>query len=168
MATYYRYKRPITNSGAITTESMTLEDWLADEDTKYMPCLAIKDKNGDYRDIIEFVADIGIVHSDIDGDDAGRNKTNSARMKRDYIGQKHTLEVKMINHIPQTVAYTVLRLVLTTKSKMSFFAYYQSPCVGEKRESEFYVSTYNFGAQRYDRQSKKCFYDGLNFNMIEM
>ena len=168
MATYYRYKRPITNSGAITTESMTLEEWLADEATQYAPCLAIKDNDGDYHDIIEFVADIGVVHNDIDGDDAGRNKKTNARMKRDFLENKHTLDIKLINHVPQSFAAKVRNLIMTTKSKLSYYAYYQNPCANGKSEMEFYTSTINFGAQRYDRQRSRCFYDGITFNMIEM
>jgi hypothetical protein len=139
-----------------------------DDDTKYMPCLAIKDGNGDYHDIIEFVSEIGIVHNDIDGDDAGRNKKGNARMKRDFLENKHSMEVKLISHVPQSFAFTIRQLVYTTKSKVSYFAYYQNPCSNGKYEMEYYTSTINFGAQRYDRQRKKCFYDGINFNMIEM
>lgn len=168
MATYYRYKRPITNSGALTTESMTLEEWLADESTEHMPCLAIKDTDGNYYDIIEFVSDIEIVHNDIDGDDAGRSKKGSARMKRDFLNNKHSMNVKFINHVPQAFATRIRHLVMTSSSKLSYYAYYQNPCANGKYEMEFYTSTINFGAQRYDRQRKACFYDGMNFNMIEM
>lgn len=169
MATYYRYKRPITNSGAITTESMTLEEWLADESTNNAPCLAIKDEDdGNYYDFIEFVSEIEIVHNDIDGDEAGRSKKGNARMKRDFLENKHTINVKLINHLPPDCVKRIRQLIMTSNSKLSFWAYHQHPCSDALVQHEFYVSTINFGAQRYDRQRRACFYDGMNFNMIEM
>lgn len=167
MATYYRYKRPITNSGAISTESMSMEAWIADNNTSHMPCLAIK-SGDDYYDIIEFVSKIEIVHNDIDGDNSGRSKTSSARMNREFLNNKHSMSVKFINHVPQAFAARIRNLVMTTGSKLSYYAYYQNPCSNGKYQMEFYTSTINFGAQRYDRQRNACFYDGMNFNMIEM
>ena len=168
MAMYYRYKRPITNSGAISTESMTMDAWRADSATQHMPCLAVKDSSGNYYDVIEFVSEISITHEDIDGDKAGRSKKGDARMVREFLENKHTLNVKMVNHLPQSFALTVRNLIYTTSGRTSFFAYYQNPCNDRKSEMEFYVSQINFGAQRYDRQRNRCFYDGMTFNMIEM
>ncbi len=163
--TYYRYKRPITNTGAITSESMDVEDW--DESTKEAT-LIFEDSDGNFHDYSEFVSELQIAHNDVDGEDAGRDK-HSGKMKRAYITCKHTLNVKLVNKLPQNVASKIFLLLRTTGSKPSFYVRYQSPCStnGIVRKN-FYCSTINYGAQRYDKNEGKCFYDGMNFNLIEM
>ena len=163
--TYYRYKRPITNTGAITSESMDVDDWNTSINEAI---LAFEDSDGDIHDYSEFVSELQIVHNDVDGEDAGRDK-HSGNMKRAYITNKHTLNVKLINKLPQSVATKIFGLIHTRSTKPSFYAYYQSPCTasGVIRKN-FYCATINYGAQRYDRNEGKCFYDGMNFNLIEM
>ena len=169
MATYYRYKRPITNSGAITSETMDVETWKAGStDTA---ALAFQDTSGNIHDYSEFVLELNIVHNDVDGDEAGRDKTFGARMKRSYLGNKHTLTVKMVNHLQQIVAHQIFLLIRTTVDKTSFRVWYQSPCTSTYSactSKEVYCATINYGSQRYDRKTQKCYYDGMTFNLIEM
>ena len=167
MATYYRYKRPITNTGAIHYTAKTVAQWQEEEDEA--PFLAFQDKSGDIHDYSEFISEISIVHNDVDGDDAGRSKTRGARMTRAYLGNKHTLNIKMVNRLPQNVARKIFALIRTDYDKPSFYAWYQSPCANEAHTSkEFYCSTINYGAQRYDRKTGTTYFDGMNFNLIEM
>ena len=166
MATYYRYKRPITNTGAITSETMTVEEWEA-LNTK-QATLAFEDSSGNIHDYSEFVSEIQIVHNDVDGEDAGRDK-KTGKMKRALIAAKHTLNVKLINGLPQNVVTKIYEYVHSSSNKQSFYAWYQSPCSANKVvRRNFYCSTINYGAQRYNRNENKCFYDGMNFNIIEM
>lgn len=166
MATCYVYKRPITNSGAIQSVSMTEEEWK----TEYSKsaCFAVKDEEGDIHDYSEFVSELQLQHNDIDGDEAGRSKCSGARMKRSYLGHKHTINIKMVNHLSQGVARKVFKLISTQSGKTSFEAWFQSPCGDTLTHKEFYCSTVNYGSQRYDRNTGRCYYDGMNFNIIEM
>lgn len=166
MATYYRYKRPITNTGAIHYAAKTVEQW--QEETNNAPTLAFEDTDGNIHDYSEFVSELNVTHNDVDGDDAGRSKTSGARMKRHYLGIKHTLNVKMVNHLPKSVVADIFDLIQTTPNKLSFWTWYHHPCSSRCTKREFYCSTINYGAQRYDRQTNRIYYDGMNFNLIEM
>lgn len=167
MATYYRYKRPITNSGAITSTTKTVEEWKADSDA--VPMLAFQDTDGNIHDYSEFVSELSIVHNDVDGDKAGRSKTRGAKMTREYLGNKHTINVKLVNRLPHLVAHDVFNLIRTDYDKPSFTVWFRNPCQTTKHTSKvFYCSTINYGAQRYDRKTGATYYDGMNFNLIEI
>ena len=152
--------------GAYTVETMTMNEWKnAVADT---PIMAFESENGDVHDYTEYTAEIQMVHNDVDGDNAGRSKTKGARMQREYLSHKHTFNVRLVNGIPQIVAHEIFQLIHTTDNKTSFYMWHQGPCGNTVTRRNVYCSTINYGAQRYDRQTKKCCYDGMNFNLIEM
>ena len=125
------------------------------------------------REFVEFYEKHGVDkiflydNNDIDGEKAGRDKCTGT-MVRVYKTNKHTLNVKMVNHLPQKTAYEVFHQVHSTASRQSFYIRYQSPCGNSIAKKHVYCSTINFGAQRYDRNTGKCFYDGMAFNLIEI
>ena len=165
MANVYCYRRPITNTGTISYDTKTLEQW--ETDSASMATLAFEDSDGNLRDFSEFVSELQIQHNDIDGEKAGRDKC-TGKMVRVFKTNKHTLNIKMVNRLPQSVANKVFAQIYSTSDRQSFYAYYQGPCGDGLRRRNFYCSTINFGAQRYDRATGKCYYDGMNFNIIEM
>ena len=165
MANVYCYKRPITNTGTISYDTKTLEQWTSD--SANLAVIAFEDSDGNLTDLSEFVSEFQIQHNDIDGEKAGRDKC-SGRMVRVFKANKHTLTIKMVNHLPQSIAYKAFSCVRTTTDRQSFWARYQGPCGSGLQRKEFYCSTINYGAQRYDRNAGKCYYDGMSFNIIEM
>ena len=165
MASVYCYKRPITNTGALTYETKTVEQWTSNSAS--IATLVFEDTNGDLHDYSEYVAELQIQHNDIDGEKAGRDK-NTGNMVRVYKINKHTLNVKMVNNLSQAVANKLFDLIHTTHAKQSFYVRYQSPCANGLARKNVYCSTINYGVQRYDRNTGKCYYDGMNYNLIEM
>lgn len=165
MASAYCYSRPITNTGTISSTEKTISDW--ESEFGDMPVLGIEDTSGNIHDYSEFIAEFSVVHNDIDGEKAGRDKT-TGKMVRVYVDNKHTLNIKMVNKLPSVVTYRLFRLISSTSSKQSFWVRYQSPCANTIARKEVYCSTINYGAQRYDRKTGKSYYDGMNFNLIEM
>ena len=148
-------------------EQMQASEW----STQYADyaVLAIRDATGDLYDISEWVAEMQIVHNELDKEGAGRD-TKNGKMVRKYLATKHTLQVKILDKCPASVVKIIFDLVDTKPddSKYSFAVRYQWPCGNELTEDMFYCSTVNFGAQRFSRQDKCCYYYGMNFNIIEM
>ena len=132
--------------------------------------LMIEDEDNNLHDFAEWVSELKITHEDIDSEKSGRD-VDTGEMKRKRIAQKHTLEVKMVNRLPQTKAREVFKCIYGThiaeRKRYFFNAWYQSPCADEPAEKTFYCSKINFGAQRYDRNTNQCYYDGMTFNLIQ-
>ena len=150
---------------AVVRETMTSERWAQVRASS--TALAIDDESGNIHDVSAWVSELNIVHNELDSEKSGRDK-DKGTMKRKLIATKHTLNVKLSNHVPQAVAYYIFALVDSRKDKLSFWARYQFPCGNRLERQNFYCSSINFGAQRYDRHDNTIFYDGMSFNMIEM
>lgn len=153
------------------TETMTKSAW----NSRYgnYAVLAIYDSDGNIHDFSEWVAEIKIYHESYDSDKSGRDQ-KTAKMKREWLADKHKLEVKMLDRIPQSVAHELFVLIDTYKKHTSFDIVYQSPCkdsilsANDSWHKAFYCATVNFGAQRYDRNDNACYYYGMTFNLIEI
>ena len=112
-------------------------------------------------DIVSYVKELKITHEDIDAEKSGRDKKTGI-MKRSRVNIAHTLDVTLRRVYQDTVTSIQGALQSYPRYKVQ----YRSPC-GGLRTRKAYTSTINFGAQRYDRNTGMCYYDGVNFKMIE-
>lgn len=151
--------------GVMKRETMSIEEWEA----KYAKCASLTfiDDDGNYHDVTEWVSELQIVHNELDADGSGRDVKTGA-MKRTLIATKHTLNIKIMDRCPQSIAHYIFALVDSNSNRVSFQAVYQWPCGNRLATSRFYCSTVNFGAQRYDKSDNYCYYTGMNFNIIQM
>ena len=130
------------------------------------PCLILKkSQTATPLDVTNYVAEGGlqIEHEFIDADGAGRDQ-ETGLMERKLITHKHSLTVKFRRMDSRAVE----RLETVINSNATLFAKYWSPCKNQLDEKEFYCSSINFGAQRYDRRTQEIFYDGATIKLIEM
>lgn len=184
-----KVNRLIVNySGKLLYETMTLSSYK--EKYGFMPVLAIRDNEGDkdYWDFSEYIAELNITHLDIDSDDSGRD-TKTGKMNRTKIGESHTIAIKLINHVPQVVIQKIFWLMRRAPGKNNCFfgVIFQHPCHNEIEDDtayegayKFYCSTFNFGAQRFDKMTaldnknkadkdkvNNTYYDGASFQIIQ-
>lgn len=121
-----------------------------------------------YYDLSDWVAELNITHEELDTEKSGRDK-DTGIMKRTYVSTKHTLAVKMVNHLPPDIVDIIHDVLYSSTSRVSFRVKWRSPCVNEGIwDTEMYCATINYGAQRYDRMRDEIFYDGTTFTCIQM
>lgn len=116
----------------------------------------------EYLDIASWIQELNVVHNDVEADGAGRDP-NTGEMLRKRIAEKHTLNVKL-NRISATQAN---QLYMRVEDKSYFFIRYHHPCKNGYYVKKFYCSSVNWGAQRYNRQTGRIFYDGVSFSVIQ-
>lgn len=169
--TVYRLKHsPHPQKNSLAKETLSTTEW----NSQYSDyaVLAIRNTDGDLCDISEWVQEIQIDHESYDSDKSGREQKRGAPMVRKWLGDKHKLQVKLLDRVPQSVMNYIFSLIDTQKignhDRVSFDVTYQSPCTDKLWTQEYYCATIHFGAQRYDKQDKTCYYYGVNFNLIEM
>ena len=116
-------------------------------------------------DVTEWIAELNLTHEELDEEGAGRDK-RTGKMKRVPIADKHDIQIKVMDNVPQSVAHRILMLMCDGDT---FTLYWQHPCrANGLKSAKFYCSTVNFGAQRYDKSDGKCYYTGMSFKVIEV
>lgn len=142
------------------------------------PYLKLYKMNSDYTadvstelDITNLIAEGGLTieHEDLDADKSGRNP-ETGMMERKRIAIKHTITVKLRRTYASDID-NIFRKIIPNPHPYNenpyFVAGFISPCANTAVTKIMYVSTINYGAQRYNRQEDKIFYDGVTFKMIE-
>ena len=115
------------------------------------------------HDYTQYVEELNIVHNDVDAEGSGREVKTGA-MQRTRVAQKHTLTVQLLR-VRQSVARAIFH---DLEANTWLGVTYQSPCRDRLDTKNFYCSSVNFGAQRYDRFRDATVYDGMNFKLVEV
>ena len=131
------------------------------------PVLQCSDASGTFHNFSKWVMELNIQHEELDDDESGRD-TKTGRMKRNYIATKHTLSVKMVNHLPQEIAHEIRDTTRSSTGRTTLQVKWYSPCANDIVELEMYCSSVNYGAQRYNKVRDEVYYDGVSFNLIQV
>lgn len=113
------------------------------------------------HDYAAYVEELNISRNDLDADGSGRD-IQTGLMYRTRIGSKMKVEVKLV-----AIQETVHKQLLSDISGVFYTAKVLDPSTGAQAEKTFYTSTVPFGAQRYNKESRKPYYSGMTFDMIE-
>jgi len=144
-------------------DTLDYDEWLS-RYAKYA-MFAIEYNDGIVYDVTEWVMDLQLTHNELDKEGAGRD-AKTGKMVRKILADKHEIQINLMPRTPHSVAHRILMLVCDGDT---FTLYWQHPCRANKITSaKFYCSTVNFGAQRYEKGSNKCFYTGMTFKVIEV
>ena len=114
-------------------------------------------------DITQYIKELRIIHEDIDSKNSGRD-TDTGIMVREIVKKVHTLEVAL-RRVTQSELHDI-HVAVQNISNPFFQVEYRGPCTGVRTRLA-YVSTMNFGAQRYNKRTGNCYYDGATFKIIE-
>lgn len=101
------------------------------------------------------------VRNDLDADNSGRNLLNG-KMVRKRIAQKLTWNVSFLR-----LGEEEMKSIAAAVDKEFIKVTMLNPKTNEHEEKSYYVSTFTYGEQRYDRWTEKTFYDGCTFTMVE-
>ena len=99
--------------------------------------------------------------NDLDADGSGRD-VQTGLMYRTRIATTQKWDVKMLRLDEATH-----KQLLSDISGVFYDATILDPTTGATATKTFYTSTVPFGAQRYDKETGKPFYDGMSFSMTE-
>lgn len=113
------------------------------------------------HDYAQYVEDLTPSRNDLDADGSGRD-VQTGLMYRTRIATKQKWDVKML-----PLGETIHNQLLSDISGVYFDAVVLDPTTGATASKTFYTSSVPFGAQRYDKESKKPYYDGMTFSMTE-
>lgn len=113
------------------------------------------------HDYAQYVEDLTPSRNDLDADGSGRD-VQTGLMYRTRIATKQKWDVKML-----PLGETIHNQLLSDISGVYFDAVVLDPITGATASKTFYTSSVPFGAQRYDKESKKPYYDGMTFSMTE-
>ena len=142
------------------------------------PYLKLYKMNSDYTadvstelDITNLIAEGGLMieHEDLDADKSGRNP-DTGMMERKRIAIKHTITLKLRRIYASDLNDIFSKIIPPPRpynENPYFVVGFKSPCAATAVTKVMYVSNINYGAQRYNRQEDKIFYDGVTFKMIE-
>lgn len=129
------------------------------------------DRTGEF-DITRYILDGGLTieHEDLDTDKSGREPL-TGKMVRERIAKKHTITVKLRRTDDVTISH-IYNILFGGGNKEPFCRVaYVSPCSREAHTAEdaptYYCSSFNYGAQRYNRRTDSIFYDGATFKLIQ-
>ena len=115
------------------------------------------------RDITRYVKELKITHEDIDAKGAGRD-SNTGVMVRSIQQRVHTFEI-VLRRVTQSEIRAIHTAVMNVHNPF-FRVDYLAPCATNRTRTA-YVSTMNYGAQRYNKKTNVTFYDGVSFKIIE-
>lgn len=113
------------------------------------------------HDYAQYVEELTPSRNDLDADGSGRD-VQTGLMYRTRIATKQKWDVKML-----PLGETIHNQLLSDISGVYFNAVVLDPTTGATASKTFYTSSVPFGAQRYDKESKKPYYDGMTFSMTE-
>lgn len=120
------------------------------------PTLTIN--NHDYAAYIE---ELTPSRNDLDADGSGRD-VQTGEMFRTRIATKQKWDVKMLR-----LGEDIHKQLLADIGGVYYQATVLDPVTGAQATKTFYTSSVPFGAQRYDKESGKPYYDGVTFSMTE-
>ena len=147
-------------------DTYTYSNWL----TKFArePVFAVVDTDGVLIDFTEWLSELNLTHNTIDGEGAGRD-LKTGDMVRVHVATKHDFQLKIVDGVPKDIAHEIFMLVYSRSNRQSFPLYWQHPCsTNGIRSGNFYCSTINYGAVRYSKSDKRCYYYGMNFKVIQI
>ena len=113
------------------------------------------------HDYAQYVAELNPSRNDLDADGSGRD-VQTGLMYRTRVAIKMKVSVKMLR-----LEQTTMQQLLSDISAEYYTAKVISPATGGQTEKTFYTSTVNYGAQRYNKETQKPYYDGVSFDMTE-
>ena len=113
------------------------------------------------HDYAQYVEELTPSRNDLDADGSGRD-VQTGIMYRTRIATKQKWDVKML-----PLSETIHKQLLTDISGVYYSATILDPTTGTTASKTFYTSSVPFGAQRYDKETKKPYYDGMTFSMTE-
>ncbi|MBQ8110412.1 MAG: hypothetical protein IJ124_09670 [Clostridia bacterium] len=113
------------------------------------------------HDYAAYVLELNISRNDLDADGSGRD-VQTGLMHRTRIATKLKAEVKL-----RRLGEDIHRQLLADISPVFYTATVIDPNTGAAASRTFYTSTVPFGAQRYDRETGRPYYDGMAFSMTE-
>ena len=113
------------------------------------------------HDYAAFVEELNISRNDLDADGSGRD-VQTGLMYRTRIATKLKAEVKLLR-LPESIH----KRLLADIAPVFYSASVIDPNTGARTTRTFYTSTVPFGAQRYDKETGKPYYDGMSFSMTE-
>lgn len=166
MSTPTTVKRMRFDTETLSYDTYTFSDWV--DIFKKQAMFAVEDVDGIVYDFTEWISELNMTHNDIDGEGAGRDK-KSGKMKRVYVTNKHDFQIKIVDGVPQPIARRIFSLVRSNDDRQSFTLWWQHPCdTADIAYREFYCSTINYGAMRYNKSKDKCYFYGMSFKVIQM
>ena len=113
------------------------------------------------HDYAPYIEELTPSRNDLDAEGSGRD-IQTGEMFRTRIATKQKWEVKMLRLDEDTH-----KQLLTDISPVYFTATVLDPTTGATASKTFYTSSVPFGAQRYDKEKQKPYYDGMSFSMTE-
>ena len=113
------------------------------------------------HDYAKYVEELSPSRNDLDADGSGRD-VQTGEMFRTRIATKQKWDVKMLR-----LGEDIHKQLLADISGVYYSATILDPTTGATASKTFYTSTVAFGAQRYDKESVKPYYDGVTFSMTE-
>ena len=113
------------------------------------------------HDYAAYVEELNISRNDLDAEGSGRD-VQTGLMYRTRIGSKMKVEVKLF-----AIQEATHKQLLSDISGVFYTAKVVDPATGAQAEKSFYTSTVPFGAQRYNKETRKPYYSGMTFSMIE-
>lgn len=112
-------------------------------------------------DYAPYVEELTPTRNDVDADGSGRD-VQTGEMLRTRVAVKQKWEVKMIR-----LYEDIHKQLMDDISGEYYQATILDPSTNTQATKTFYTSSVPYGAQRYERDSNKTFYDGTTFSMIE-
>lgn len=113
------------------------------------------------HDYAAYVAALTPSLNDLDADGSGRDVTDG-RMYRRRIATKRKWDVQLLR-----LSEALLRQLCADISPVFYEATTLDPATGEETTRRYYTSSLPVGAQRYNRSTGECYYDGVSFSMTE-
>lgn len=114
----------------------------------------------DDRDYTQYIEELKPSINGLNADGSGRD-VQTGRMVRTKIADKWKIEVKLLR-IYDDVMYNLTEAL----KKVSYPVTIQNPG-GADITGKFYTDTIPLGSQRWDKNRRECYYDGVAFSMTE-
>ena len=112
----------------------------------------------DYAPLVETLE---ISRNDLDAEGSGRD-VQTGLMHRTRIASKMKMEVKLLR-----LQQMQMQQLVTDISGTFYNVTVVDPATGRQTTKSCYTSEIPFGAQRYNRETRTPYYDGVAFSMIE-
>ena len=113
------------------------------------------------HDYAPYILELTPSRNDLDADGSGRD-VQTGEMFRTRIATKQKWDVKLMR-----LGEVTHKQLLSDISGVFYSATVLDPTTGAQATKSFYTSSVPFGAQRYDKETGKPYYDGMSFSMTE-
>lgn len=113
------------------------------------------------HDYAQYVEELTPSRNDLDADGSGRD-VQTGLMYRTRIAVKQKWDAKML-----PLSETIHKQLLSDISGVYYNVTVLDPATGTTASKTVYTSSVPFGAQRYDKETQKPYYDGMTFSMTE-